>query len=99
MINRGFMSYNLTFTETEVAKESDHLNETIEDPTSLDSLISELEKTEATNSAHTVPPKPTMQKESVFVKLANRIKVAFQELKGFLQTVQWALQPFYILLS
>lgn len=55
----------------------DHNAEIPEDTISLDTLISELEKTEDSqqNSIQTSIPKPTVQKESVFVRLANRIKV------------------------
>ena len=61
--------------EPGIPKEPEYQVEAVEDSMSLDSLISELEKTEATNSVPTATPKPAMQ-ESVFVKLANRIKVS-----------------------
>ena len=61
-------------------REVDHSSvEMVEDSNSLDSLISELEKSEASQqssaSTQTSTPKPPLQKESVFVRLANRIKV------------------------
>ncbi len=54
-------------------------NVEVEDAMSLDTLISELEKDENSqhNSVQASTPKPSLQKESVFVRLANRIKVSF----------------------
>lgn len=62
--------------------------ENVEDNLSLDSLISELEKSEYSqpNSAPMSTPKPTSQKESVFVRLANRIKVRGRRL---LLCIRW----------
>lgn len=66
--------------DNEPIKEVDHSSvEIVEDSNSLDSLISELEKSEASQqssstSTQTSTPKPPLQKESVFVRLANRIK-------------------------
>lgn len=54
----------------------DVVDETTGDPLSLDSLFSELEKAVVPNlpiPATVSPP----QKESVFVRLANRIKVMY----------------------
>lgn len=51
----------------------------ISDDSPIDSLISEWEKTEGVQPAQsstTAPSKPIAQKESVFVRLANRIKVS-----------------------
>lgn len=65
----------------------DHVNDLVaEDSTSIDTLISELERTEDDGGGHSSAPvinvattinqKPQIQKESVFVRLANRIKVS-----------------------
>lgn len=68
------------FLDNEPVKDTEHSVEIMEDSSSLDSLISELEKSEdsqqgVSTSQQTSTPKPHLQKESVFVRLANRIKV------------------------
>lgn len=67
--------------DIESVKDVDRSAEIVEDSSSLDSLISELEKSEDIPSAspQTSTPKPPLQKESVLVRLANRIKVRILE--------------------
>lgn len=55
-----------------------HGAEVTDDSMAIDSLISEWEKSEGAQPVQsaTAPSKPIPQKESVFVRLANRIKVS-----------------------
>lgn len=79
LLNFIYVKNKLIFTDSDI-KETETNVGIPEDTIYLDSLISELEKTEdsqqgSLNSIQTSVPKPVLQKESVFVRLANRIKV------------------------